>query len=63
MFYQKLGKTCTETHHMTKMAFGEDSMNNTQSFEWFCHFQEGETSVEIKNIPEERKKSACFVEK
>jgi len=63
VFCQKLGKTCTETYNMTKMAFREDSMSHTQVFEWFCHFQEGETSVEMTNIPEKLLKSACFVEK
>jgi hypothetical protein len=48
---------------MTKMAFGEDSMSHTQVFEWFCHFQEGETSVEMTNILEKLLKSAMFVEK
>jgi len=62
MIYQKLGKTCTETHHTTKIAFGEHSMNHTKVFEWFCHFQEAETSVEMTNIPEKRLKSACFAE-
>jgi hypothetical protein len=40
-FCQKLGKTCTETYSMTKMAFGEDSMSRTQVFEWFRHFKDG----------------------
>jgi hypothetical protein len=52
MFCQKLGKICKETYDMTKTAFGEDSTSHTHVFEWFCHFQEAETSVEMTNIPE-----------
>jgi hypothetical protein len=63
MFCQKLGKTYTETYNMTKMAFGEDSTSHTQVIEWFCHFQEAETLVEMTSIPEKLLKSACFVEK
>ena len=40
-FYQKLGKTCTETHNMIKIAFREDSMSCTQVFEWCRCFREG----------------------
>lgn len=40
-FCKKLGKTCTETYNIIKMAFTEDSTSHTQVFEWFCHFKEG----------------------
>jgi len=50
-FYQKLGKTCTETYNMIKMAFWEESISHTQVFEW-CHcFKEGQTSVEGDKHP------------
>jgi hypothetical protein len=43
---QNVGKTCTETYDMIKMAFGEDSVSRTQVFEWFRCFKEKRTSVE-----------------
>jgi hypothetical protein len=31
---------------MLKTAFGDNAMKRTQTFEWFCRFKRGETSVE-----------------
>jgi hypothetical protein len=42
--WQYLGKHAQK--RMITVAFGEDSMNSTQVFEWFCSFKEGWTSVE-----------------
>jgi hypothetical protein len=47
----KLGKTCTETYNMIKIAFGEDFMNCTQVFEWSHHFKDGGRSAESDECP------------
>jgi hypothetical protein len=45
-FCFKLGKTASETHEILKTAFDDIAMGRTQTFEWFCLFKRGESSVE-----------------
>jgi hypothetical protein len=48
---QKLGKICTETYNMIKMAFREDSMSDTQVLEWIRRFIKGQISLESNEHP------------
>jgi hypothetical protein len=41
----KIGKSVTETFEMVKIAFGEEAMCRTQTYEWWKRFKEGRTSV------------------
>jgi len=45
-FLVKTGKSVTETFEMLKIAFGEEAMCRTQTYEWWKHFKEGRTSVD-----------------
>ena len=45
-FCVKIGKSVTETFEMLKIAFGEESMCRTQTYEWWKRFKEGRTSVD-----------------
>jgi hypothetical protein len=45
-FCFKLGKTASKTYEMLRTAFGDSAMGRTPTFEWFCRFKHGETSVE-----------------
>ena len=45
-FCFKLGKTAAETHKMLKEAFGDNSLGQTQAYEWFKHFKNGRISVD-----------------
>jgi hypothetical protein len=45
-FCFKRGKTASETHEMFKPAFGDNVMGRKRTFEWFCLFKHGESSVE-----------------
>jgi hypothetical protein len=45
-FCANIGKIVTETLAMIKQAFGEESMNYTQVFEWHAQFKTGWTSIE-----------------
>jgi len=42
----KLNKTAAETHRMLKEAFGEQSLSQVRTFEWFKRFKDGKESVE-----------------
>ena len=42
----KLNKTAAETHRMLKEAFGEHSLSQARTFEWFKLFKDGRESVE-----------------
>ena len=42
----KIGKSVAETFEMLKIAFGEEAMCRTQSYEWWKRFKEGRTSVD-----------------
>ena len=42
----KLEKSVTETFEMLKIAFGEEAMCRTQTYEWWKRFKEGRTSVD-----------------
>ena len=44
-FCVKIGKSVTETFEMLKIAFGEEAMCRTQTYEWWKRFKEGQTSV------------------
>jgi len=35
IFSFRLGKTATETYDMLEIAFGEETMSRTKTFEWF----------------------------
>ena len=45
-FCVKTGKSVTETFEMLKIAFREESIGRTQTYEWYKHFKEGRTSVD-----------------
>ena len=42
----EIGKSVTDTSEMLKIAFGEEAMCRTQTYEWWKHFREGRTSVD-----------------
>jgi len=42
----KIGKSVTETFEMLKIAFREEAMDKTQTYEWWKRFKEGRTSVD-----------------
>jgi hypothetical protein len=41
-FCVKIGKSVTETFEMLKIAFGEEAMCRTQTYEWWKRFKEAE---------------------
>jgi len=41
-----LEKSVTETFEMLKIAFREEAMGRTQTYEWWKRFKEGRTSVD-----------------
>ena len=45
-FCFKLNKTAAETHRMLKEAFGEQTLSQARTCEWFRHFKDGQESVE-----------------
>ena len=45
-FSVKTGKSVTETFEMLKIAFGEEAICRTQTYEWWKPFKEGRTSVD-----------------
>jgi len=45
-FCFKLGKIATECYEMLKTAFGEQAMGRSQTFQWFCRFKAGRTSID-----------------
>ena len=45
-FCVKIGKSVTETFEMLKIAFREEAMGRTQTYEWWKRFKEGRTSVD-----------------
>jgi hypothetical protein len=42
----KIGKSVTETFEMLKIAFREEAMGRTQTYEWWKRFKEGQTSID-----------------
>ena len=42
----KIGKSVTETFETLKIAFGEEAMCKTQTYEWWKRFKEGRNSVD-----------------
>ncbi|PNF29661.1 hypothetical protein B7P43_G15773 [Cryptotermes secundus] len=42
-FCFKLGKTAAETHQMLKQAFGENSLGQTKTYNWYKRFKNGRT--------------------
>jgi hypothetical protein len=42
----KVEKSVTETFEMLKIAFGEEAMFRTQTYEWWKRFKGGRTSVD-----------------
>ena len=44
--YVKIEKFVTETFEMLKIAFRAEAMSRTQTYEWWKHFKEGQTSVD-----------------
>src|SRR5215475_1605402 len=45
-FCVKVGKSIIETFEMLEIAFGEEAMCRTQTYEWWKRFKEGRTSVD-----------------
>jgi hypothetical protein len=45
-FCFKLGKTASETNRMLKEAFGDNALGQSQTYEWFKHFNNGWMSVD-----------------
>ena len=45
-FCFKLGKTATECYEILKTAFGEQTMDRSQTFQWFFLFKAGRTSID-----------------
>jgi hypothetical protein len=45
-FYQKLGKTATETYEILQQAFGETALSRSKTFEWYSQFKNGRTSID-----------------
>jgi hypothetical protein len=45
-FCFKLGKTTAETHQMLKQAFGDNSLGQTQTYDWYQRFKNGRTSTD-----------------
>ena len=45
-FYVKIGKSVTVTFEMLKIAFGEEAMCRTQTYEWWKCFTEGRNLVD-----------------
>ncbi|PNF35236.1 hypothetical protein B7P43_G06872 [Cryptotermes secundus] len=44
-FCFKLGKTAAETHQMLKQAFGDNSLGQTQAYDWYKRFKHGRMST------------------
>jgi hypothetical protein len=42
----KLGKTASETNRMLNEAFGDNALDQTQTYKWFNHFKNGWMSVD-----------------
>ncbi|PNF31131.1 hypothetical protein B7P43_G15526 [Cryptotermes secundus] len=45
-FCFKLGETTPEMHQMLKQAFGDNSLGQTQIYDWYKHFKNGRTSTD-----------------
>ena len=45
-FCFKLGKTAKECYEMLKIAFGEQAMGRSQTFQWFPRLKAGRTSTD-----------------
>ncbi|GFG30152.1 hypothetical protein Cfor_00898 [Coptotermes formosanus] len=45
-FCFKFGTTAAETHQMLKEAFGDNALDQTQTYEWFKRFKNGWVSVD-----------------
>lgn len=45
-FCFKLGKTAAKTHQMLKQAFGDNSLGQTQTYDWYKRFKNGRTSTD-----------------
>jgi hypothetical protein len=42
----KLGKYFMEMFEMLKTAFGDEALGRTQTYDWWKHFKDGETSTD-----------------
>jgi hypothetical protein len=45
-FCFKLGNSAAKTHQMIKQAFGDDTLGQTQTYDWFNWLKNGRTSVD-----------------
>jgi hypothetical protein len=45
-FCFKLGTTAAETHQMLKQAFGDNSLGQTQTYDWYKRFKNGRKSTD-----------------
>jgi hypothetical protein len=53
MFFKfcfKLGGTATEIYSMLKVAFGDETVSRTQTFEWFWKIRSGMNSVDAEHL-------------
>jgi hypothetical protein len=42
----QLGKSAAKSHQIIKQAFGDDALDQTQTYDWFNQFKNGRTSVD-----------------
>jgi hypothetical protein len=42
----KFGKNAAETHQMLNQAFGDNSLGQTQTYDWYKRFKNGRTSTD-----------------
>ena len=47
----KLEKTAAEMHQMLKQAFGDNSLGETQTYDWYKHFKNGRASTDDDDHP------------
>jgi hypothetical protein len=45
-FCLKVGKTAAETHNMLHVAYCDDALCQTTTYEWSKHFENGRTSTD-----------------
>ena len=56
-FFQKLGKTATETFQMMEQVYGDDALSCSVVFRWQRRFSQGKDSLEddVQTVRTERK--------
>jgi hypothetical protein len=56
-FCFKLGKTAAETHQMLKQAFCDNSLGQTQTYDWYKRFKGTTLKVMVQNKIQVRRNS------